>query len=199
MAKTHVLLDIDGCVLDWEKGLQRFIKQNRPHISTAQEFDEHAYDLVTRYGITRESANQLIWDYHTSDQFAELEPMPGAEQALQLLSDHFCLVAITACGTLPLTQEMRRRNLYSLFPDMFLDIHCTESFEQKRWFLSSYDPGYWIEDHANNAVMGLDYDHQCFIIDEPHNRHLDNPSVIRVRDLLEAAEIILSQSHSNFR
>jgi hypothetical protein len=199
MAKTHVLLDIDGCVLDWEKGLKQFINQNCPHISTAPGVDEHAYDLTERYGISKTEASQLIWDYHTHKSFADLEPLLGVEQALQLLADHFCLVAITACGSYPLTQQMRRQNLHSLFPHTFLEIHCTDNFEQKRHYLSQYGSGFWIEDHANNALMGLDYNHQCFLIDQPHNAHLDHPLITRVPDLLEAAELILAQSHSSCR
>ena len=198
MAKTHVLLDIDGCVLDWEKGLKQFISQHCPHIATAQGVDQQEYDLAKRYAISKAQANQLIWNYHTHKSFAELDALPNAQQALQLLADNFCLVAITACGSYPLTQQMRKQNLHSLFPHVFLDIHCTDSFEQKRNYLAQYSPGFWIEDHANNALMGLDYDHQCLLIDQPHNRHLDHPLVTRVTDLQQAADLILSLSHSSY-
>lgn len=199
MAKPWVLLDCDGVLLDWDAGIRNFVEQHRPHLGDPGNFDEHSYDLTGRMDITREEANQLVWDFHHSEDYLQLQPMPGAVKAIQELSKFCNLVVITACGTDPHVVEARKQGLNQVFGDVFFAVHCTDGFEEKKHYLQQYDPGYWIEDHAKNALMGKLYGHQSFLIDAPYNQDETVRGVQRVSNVLEAAQIILGILRARFQ
>jgi 5'(3')-deoxyribonucleotidase len=196
MDKPYVLLDIDGVILNWDFGIDNYIKSHVPDHMQPEFIDEHAYDLMDRYGFGLEEANQIVWDFHTHESFAEIPALPGVSEALVKLVEHFDLVAITACGDDDLIVKYRKQNLHSLFPRMFKEIICTNSGLAKQPHLAKFPPSYWIEDHTKNAHLGKQFGHVCMLVDAPYNRedHLDQ--VIRVLDLPAAVEIILSLTHS---
>lgn len=196
MVDTVILLDIDGVCLNWEKGLVNYMEQHLPHVADAGVFDEHAFDLAPRYGISSREANQLVWDFHHHRGFAELEPMPGATQAIEMLRKVGKLVAITACGTTDRVQHMRQENLKSCFGNVFSEIYCTNNFEEKRGYLKNYPPGFWVEDHIKNAITGAECGHKSYLISALHNQKDWHPLVTRVKDLCQAADLILEQLHT---
>jgi hypothetical protein len=50
--KPYLLLDIDGCVLDWETGLLNFMDQHVSHIKQPKILSDDSYYLNRRYNIT---------------------------------------------------------------------------------------------------------------------------------------------------
>lgn len=196
MDKPYVLLDIDGVILNWDFGIDNYIKSHVPDHMQPEFVDEHAYDLSDRYGFGLEEANQVVWDFHTHESFAEIPALPGVSEALAKLVNDYDLVAITACGSDDLIAQYREQNLHSLFPHMFKKIICTNSGLAKRQHLALFPPSYWVEDHTKNAHMGLEFGHSCFLVDAPYNRADVLDQVMRVRDLPAVAEIILSPTHS---
>jgi len=199
MDKPMILLDIDGVCLNWEKGLVNYMESHFPHVAEAGVFNPHAFDLTARYGMSRQEANQLVWDFHHHDWFAELDPMVGATEAVDRLRQVGKLVAITACGTTDRTQQLRRKNLKLCFGNVFSEIYCTNNFEEKRGYLSLYPSGFWVEDHLKNAIMGAECGHKSYLISAHHNQGVDHPLVSRVDDLEHAADLILEQLHTKFQ
>lgn len=194
MVKQHVLLDSDGVLLNWELGLQKWMAQLHPHLSSPSHYDEHAFELSLRYNISREMGNQLVWDFHNHVEFTRLEPLPGSQQAIQKLAENFTLVVITACGVDLQIQEYRKQNLINCFGNVFDKIICVNRSVEKESYLKSYPLSYWVEDHASNANMGCELGHATFLIDAPYNAHkYVLPNVTRVASLAQAADIILSQ------
>ena len=194
MDKTHVLLDADGVLLNWEQGLQTWMAQEHPHLSNPSHYDEHAFELSLRYNISRELGNQLVWDFHNHVEFTRLQPLPRSQQAVSKLAQKFHLVVITACGVDQQIQEYRKQNLINCFGNVFEKIICVNRSVDKAVFLKSYPSGYWVEDHASNANMGCELGHATFLIDAPYNAHkYVSPEVTRVASLAQAADIILSQ------
>lgn len=196
MDKPYVLLDIDGVILNWDFGIDNYIKSHVPDHMQPEFVDEHAYDLSDRYGFGLEEANQVVWDFHTHESFAEIPALPGVSEALAKLVNDYDLVAITACGDDDLIAQYREQNLHSLFPHMFKEIICTNSGSAKQSHLAKFPPSSWVEDHTKNAHMGLEFGHSCFLVDAPYNRADVLDQVMRVRDLPAVAEIILSPTHS---
>jgi FMN phosphatase YigB (HAD superfamily) len=178
----HILLDIDGVVLDWKNGVEKFMHENHPHLIDPNSINELAYDLSTRYGMTREEANQLVWDFHTSPDFSQIQPMPGAVEAIPELRKLGKIIAITACSSQPDIVASRKKNLQNIFGDAFSEVHCTDTFSEKRKYLAMYPPGVWVEDHYRNAVMGLAYGHTCFLVESDHSPE-ETLNVIKIPDL----------------
>jgi FMN phosphatase YigB (HAD superfamily) len=188
-----VLLDCDGVLLDWETGLERHMRSHAPHMWDGDYKLAHAYDLMVRYGMSERDAQHVVHDFHTHADFEHLNPLPGAQLAVQELHKFCRLAVITACSTHDHTQAMRKRNLIHAFGDVFEHVHCTDTFDEKLNYLSQYEPGFWVEDHAHNAQLGVQAGHTSYLIDAPHNMHEQVPDVTRVLHLVQAAELILSQ------
>lgn len=186
---NYCLLDIDGVVLDWESGLAQFMQDNIPHIKTSAYIDPHAYDIASRYGITKEEANSIVWDFHYDERFRYLQPIKNVEKAIEMLLSHFKIVAITACGTDEIIVNARNYNLNRLFPNTFESIWCVDRWDEKRKYLQKYPPGHWAEDHLNNYKMGLEFGHTCWLIDAPYNQS-NNQNITRVSSLLDVANAI---------
>lgn len=196
MAKPWVLLDVDGVILDWDRAVHTYVMHHCDSVTVTGLKDEHAYDLGARYGISTEQAHQLVWDFHHHASFAELECMPGSLQAVHALAQTHRLAAITACGDAAVTRSLRHQNLRSVFGDCFQAIHCTQTFAQKNQYLEQYPPSAWVEDHFLNAVRGLKYGHQCYLVNAAHNSEQHHSDITRVSSLAEAAQIILG-SHNH--
>ena len=193
MPKPYILLDIDGVCLNWIQGLESYVQAHHPHLAEPEFFDEHAFDLVGRFGISQDEANQLVWDFHHSHGFGELQPLPGALDAIEMLSGLGHLVAITACGTASQIEEHRMHNLQTVFGDCFQQVYCTNTFAEKTQYLRQYPPGYWVEDHLNNALAGVQEGHRAYLVDAPYNRHSSHDQVTRVNSLWDAACVIREQ------
>lgn len=194
MVKRYILLDCDGVLLNWELGLEKWLAQKHPHLSKPTHYDEHAFELCKRYNISSHMGNQLVWDFHNHKEFARLDALPLAQQAVARLAEQFALVVITACGRDSQIQEYRIQNLHDCFGDVFDKIICVDQSAEKAFFLKGYPPSYWIEDHADNANMGCDLGHKSLLVDAPYNSHkFVKSEVTRVKDLAQAADIILSQ------
>ncbi len=196
MDKPYVLLDIDGVILNWDFGIDNYIKTHVPDHMQPAFIDEHAYDLSDRYGFGLEEANQLVWDFHTHESFSQIPALPGAKEALTKLHEYFTIVAITACGNDDTIMKYREQNLHHLFPHMFSEINFTNSGPAKRAHLARFPHSHWIEDHPRNAQLGLEYGHACYLVDAPYNRLDRLHQVMRVQDVSQAADIILSQTQS---
>ena len=199
MDKSYVLLDADGVLLNWELGLKRWIVHAHPHLSQPAYYDEHAFELSRRYNISPDLGNQLVWDFHHDGEFTKLEPLEGSQKAIADLSQKHTLVVITACGQEQTIADFRQQNLKNCFGDVFEKIICVNRSIDKAYWLTQYPPSPWVEDHALNANMGRDLGHRAFLIKAPYNQNkVVRQGVVMVDNLLEASQIILSQSHSKF-
>lgn len=192
MVKPYLLLDIDGVCLDWETGLTNFMKDNMRHIIEPKFLDEHAYELSNRFGISKDEANSLVWDFHYSEEFENLHPFDGVVDSILKLNQKYDCVAITACGSDSIITAARTKNLKKCFGDAFVAIHCVDLFSEKRKFLEKYPPSHWVEDHAQNAQMGLLYGHQCWLINAPYNKKsILNSKIKRINSINDLCDIIL--------
>lgn len=197
--RPWVLLDCDGVLLDWESGLEHHMKTHVTHIWDGEYKNAHAYDLMGRYHMSEQHAQMILHDFHTHAHFEHLAPLPGAQLAIHMLHKFCDLAVITACGTHKLTQHMRSENLKQVFGHVFTHVHCTDTFEQKLNYLSEYEPGYWVEDHAQNAQLGTQVGHESYLITAPYNVHESVTDVTRVANLVQAAELILESLHAKLR
>lgn len=195
--KPWLLVDVDGVLLDWRSGFNQFLTHTHPHLP---EVSKHAdnWRLSVSLGITESQVNKLVDEFHAHDIFAQLQPLPGVVHAWRVLTEWFSPVAITACGTQPHVQRARRRNLQQVLGDTFAHVHCTDTFAEKSQYLSMYPPSWWVEDHPENAQLGLAFGHSCMLMNQPYNQHAHDAQIMRVSSWPEAGMIMLSQLRSRF-
>jgi hypothetical protein len=198
MSKPNLLLDVDGVLLDWLSGFEIYLLQQAPELHRDFTGLEQADNLEQLLGMTDDQMHEWIDRFHHDDRFEYLTPLPGAQKALQVLSDWCHMSCITASGSSTLSSQMRKRNLYAVFGNVFQDIICVDRSIDKPAHLASYDPGYWVEDQLKNAHMGVQAGHVSFLMDAPYNKKLNSVEVTRVGNMLEVGDIILSQLHSKF-
>jgi hypothetical protein len=196
--KLQLLLDVDGVLLDWVHGLTQFIQLHVPDVQINLAPPEPGVYLHDHLGIRSAKLERIIDQFHVHDAFGELNALPGTIQALNILAPFCDISCITACGTHARTQELRRKNLLHHFGDIFDHIHCTDTFDEKDAYLSQYVPGFWVEDHASNALLGLTHAHTCFLMETPFNTHMSDPDLIPVQNMAHMGMIMLSQSRSRF-
>ena len=192
MDKPYLLMDVDGVILDWDAGLRDFIHANVPKLSGSNQIYSSSYDLSQRLGISPESAKSLVIEFHYDSSFERLNPLPGVAESIPRLAEKYQLVAITACGALPDISPARTKNLRDLFGPVFSSVYCVDNFNDKRQYLNQYPPSHWVEDHASNAHLGLEYGHTCWLVSASHNQNsLLNPQITRINGLKDLCEIIL--------
>jgi uncharacterized HAD superfamily protein len=198
MRKPNLLLDVDGVLLDWLSGFESYLLQQAPELHRDFTGLEQAENLEQLLGMSDHQMHEWIDRFHHDVSFEYLMPLPGAQKALQVLSDWCHMSCITASGSSPTSAQMRKSNLHAVFGDVFQDIICVDRSVDKPDYLAAYEPGYWVEDQLKNALMGTQAGHQSFLMDAPYNRKLHSEQVTRVDNMLQVGDIILSQLRSKY-
>jgi len=198
MHKPNLLLDVDGVLLDWLAGFEQFLLDHAPHLHKDFSGMEQAQDLEQLLGLTTQQMDEWVSRFHLHEQFAHLQPLPGATQAIRILAPWCRISCITASGSSPVCQTARRKNLHHVFGDVFDEIICVDRSVDKPPHLEKFQPGYWVEDQLRNALMGMHAGHESFLQDAVYNRQVHHAQVRRVDNLLEVADIILSQLRSRY-
>lgn len=169
-----LLLDCDGVLLDWLGGFIRFAE----HV-LKKKLDPNGpsdFNLSGWLGVSQEKMLGLIDAFNSGEDgyFGELQPLPGAVEALQAAhAQGRILSIITACANTPSVIAQREQNLVNVFGKIFGDIHAVGMKESKSTLLKSYDNVIWIEDKMENAVMGAEIGHPTYLIRASHNAKYD--------------------------
>lgn len=173
--KEAIVMDVDQVLLD--------------HLSRMREYLNKTYDM----GITglpdrwdaqewlkAESSTDMVsmfTEFSKSYEFGTLDAFPGADVILhELLREGYSLICVTACGTHPVTEALRKANLFHRFGDIFEEIHFTELTGTKEQTLidisERYDIMAFVDDKPSNIVdayVGANIDN-CILMKAPHNR-----------------------------
>jgi phosphoglycolate phosphatase-like HAD superfamily hydrolase len=187
-----ILLDCDGVLLDWDQGIVNHAHKHMPQLSAKLQFNQQHWFLWDRFGISKQESLELIESFHTSEEYEHLAPLPGAQAAIDCLSEQFPMAVITACGVDPRTRCLRTKNLEQAFGNVFAKIICTATSSDKMRYLAEFPPSYWVEDRSENAPMGIPFDHACFLVDAAHNQNFSHTCVIRIKNLLQLVDLIKS-------
>jgi len=196
MHKPNLLLDVDGVLLNWLAGFEQFLLTHAPHLHKDFSDMEEAHDLERLLGLTTQQMDEWVERFHLHADFSLLKPLPGATQAIRILAPWCNISCITASGSNPISKKARLMNLKNIFGDVFDQVICVDRSLDKPEYLMSFEPGYWVEDQPRNTLMGVTAGHESFLMDALYNRKFHHAQVRRVVNMLEVAEIILSQLHS---
>lgn len=166
----NLLLDCDGVLLDWTAGFRDYAQAVLgKHIDPAGPND---FDLRGWLGCSSEKLQDMIAGFNGGDagHFGRLEPMPGAIEAVRAAqAQGRTLSIITACSTAPRVKALREQNLQDVFGDAFEVIHMIDLSASKQELLSSFENVSWVEDKAENALIGAELGHKSYLIRSSHN------------------------------
>lgn len=176
-----ILTDIDGCLLNWREGFMRFMA-NRDF--SVKPGSENQYLLNAYYDISLEEFFEQVELFNGGRwEFGTLEPIPGAINAVEALTElGYRFVGISSCSSDLQSFVLRRANLYNVFGDVFDRVHCLALKESKKLHLDIYQPTFWIEDKMDMCLEGVGAGHKGILIDYPWNREHDYVHVERCQD-----------------
>jgi len=152
------LTDVDGVLLDWVPGFEKWCADNNHPIKLPGAINQRS--VYRKYGLTEEVATQLVTEYNKSEAMKSLPPYrDSVDYVRKLAAEGWKFVTITSQTSDAQGQMYRMENLNTVFgPNIFIKHHILETSAPKDDVLAEYkDSGlYWIEDKWDNAVLGAD-------------------------------------------
>lgn len=201
MTNKFILTDVDGVLLNWGNGFEKWMRANHLKygiaIPTAGLMD--SMNVEEWLGMTYEDTRPIVRDFNNDpDWFPYLEPMADAVDTVSWLKrEGYTFVAISACNDDEWHKEARRGNLEKYFPNTFDTIHLVPVGASKEKYLSRYRSTYWIEDHPRHAEEGARLGHMSFLITRSYNRHFKETMAKRVWSWKEIYDCITNDGCSH--
>jgi len=199
LANNIILCDIDGCLLNWLDSFIDYMKTQWGYTWNHELGEPHQYDMAPHFGITHDEVVIHITNFNVGFwQFGALKPTDGAQDAMIKLSDMgYRFVAISSCSTDNRTVALRKANLYNHFGDIFDDVHCIDIHENKKSYLTKHQPTFWIEDNFNNCVDGLQYGHNCILVNRNWNENDHHDEITRFDEWSQIVDFIGENKNFN--
>lgn len=200
-----LILDVDEVLLDWPRGFVDFFNLTHDTKHVYRPYYECVSNLL---GFTREELFTLLTQFNLSMDFSTLKPIKGAKNFIemikvynQLSEDPIKIFMVTKCGNAPITQELRKKNLKSVFGDfdyeiVFLNTTDSKLDELKR-INEENDVLMFIDDFTSNCDKGIEAGVPTYAIKAYHNEHLvDRKAYLNwVEDMHDAQYQLLLKLH----
>lgn len=180
MKPKHILTDVDGVLLNWNKAFVAFMTEHGyPQVPDT----DHEYNLDIRHGLPLADVLEYVNRFNTSESMTRLEPLVDSVKYVKILSEQgFRFTAITSLSDHPSAFTHRSQNLKNVFGDVFDEVVCLRAGAHKddvlkRWIGSGL---FWIEDHQRQALAGYEAGLQPILIKHAYNSHFNTdlfPSV----------------------
>lgn len=196
MRKNKTLLcDVDGVLLSWIPAFNRYMQGQGYNAICNNTF----VDAET-YNITKAELIKYINNFHSGHwEFGTLPIHADAKEGVENLTEMgYRFVAITSCSTHPQAIALRKANLYNHFGDVFDAVHCIDITDTKHTHLAEYEPTFWIEDQVPNALIGLEYDHDCIVMKHNWNKDSRHNGLILCHTWAEVVEYIRKKNNVCF-
>lgn len=193
----RVVLDCDDVLLNWSAGFKHFIESQTPHRQAIHEGT--VFSIGSQYGMSVADGLEWVERFNAHGKFGELEPTPGAKQAVQwLLADDFDIYIITACGDSPANKTLRHRNLDYVFgPHAFKEVVFVPGGHSKVEYLKGFDKCLFVDDAVHNVEAArMQTDTIPVLFENYMNRHLawDGP---RINSLVEFYDSHIAKREPN--
>lgn len=191
--RKRIVLDCDDVLLNWSAGFKRFVESQTHHRQAINE--NTVFSIGSQYGMSVADGLEWVERFNAHGQFGELEPTPGAKQAVQwLLADEFNIYIITACGNSPANKTLRHRNLDYVFgPHAFKEVVFAPGGHSKVEYLKDFDGCFFVDDHTANVEAARMQTYTIPVLFENYmNRHLawDGP---RINSLVDFYNIHIAE------
>jgi len=189
--KMKIGIDIDDVVVEFVRGFCEFlsnIENNSFKIEkTAFVFENaYTYDLGKLMGISKEEENKLINDFNKSENFSNLDFLPGAKENISSLENGDNKIFFITSR--PLSVEKQTRDFFKKnFPKNNFELY----FSGEKWgklkskgeICSELGVEVMIEDNAYFALDCAKKGIKTFLLDKPWNQDYEkHENIIRVKD-----------------
>lgn len=172
-----ILTDCDGVLVDWLFGFKEFMA-NKGYTEQVPT----GYAVWKRYGLlNKDKGREICEEFNNSAAIAYLTPNLDAIKYVRKLHEEggYVLRVITSLSLNKYAYKARLQNLHDLFGESVIDeLVCLDTGADKDEALEPYRDTdcVWVEDKVQNAVLGDELGLNSFLIDLPHNRHLEYPN-----------------------
>ena len=180
-----ILVDCDGVLMDWRYGFASYMYEEYGFEMVNHE--QADYDISIMYpDFSKSTVYEYIEVFNTTEAMKSLPPHKDAIYYVRKLHEEHGYVfhMITAQNTLGqndqyfdnqvhLAREWRKENTRNLFGETaFEKFHFTHNGD-KTEFLERYENTgcIWIEDHLDNAELGLNLGLDALLMDHTYNRN----------------------------
>lgn len=161
--KKYLLLDADGVILNWRKGIHDFIHDFHSEIHPGEYFHYEHPSVEDWLGndVSTEKLRSVIHDFHhTKGRFDKIEPFPEAKSVMETAKSDYGvdeIIVITSCGNDGTIAQLREDNLNECFPGLVDDLIVVDYFHPKP--LDKFIPSVWVDDTVRNVDDGYKAGH----------------------------------------
>lgn len=117
--KPVIAVDVDDVLANFISALVLF--HNHTYNTSLTPANFHSYDFHHVWGGTKEEANAKMDLFFESSYYYDVQPIPQAREALQILAQHFELHVVTARHNA--IQESTRQFISTHYPNIFVEVH----------------------------------------------------------------------------
>lgn len=176
--KPLLLTDCDGVLLRWSVNIPAFLTSMGICIEHLKGY-LHGNQMVPFDVLfpanSKEESMALMMQYNESEFMSQLPIMePDSEHSLRRLHQHFDIAVITNISDKPNAAALRKKNLISVYGDIFDEIICLNPHSDKteaiRQFVGMREVVLWVDDNIDHVKEGqrvgvpsvqFTYDMQC--------------------------------------
>jgi hypothetical protein len=174
-----ILTDADGVLLNWRDSFDYYMMKEH---NIFAEGDVRTYDQTLRYNMPFEDMQRYILQFNNSSNIGFLPPLYDSVKYVNKLYElGYTFVVITSLSLNPYSQELRTRNLKTIFGDAMREIIYLDTAAEKDDILeeySDYYPGhYWIEDKVKNAFVGAKFGFDSLLLKHPYTKLEDTTGI----------------------
>lgn len=170
--KPLILCDVDGVLLDWCAGFDKWMKETGfPLYETVV-----GCPLRDKYRISEDALCFLIEVFNSTEHFSDLPVLADAAEYLKKLKEEgYEIVLITSMGSKKESEGYRITNLTKHFgAGCYAKLHCLPLRTSKHSILSEYNDSereiWWIEDSIENALDGVKLGYKTILIAHDYNQ-----------------------------
>lgn len=177
-----VMIDLDGCIADFRKGLFQYLKDNTD-LDLPEEDPCTNLHCDLDWGIDPLSYRQLKWEFESAGGYRHLPVMPEAEKLVALAQQYASRIIFVTSRTVPLKRIYRDTLVWinTHFPGLDFDLYVDEK-KAERLALSRGDVKLCIEDDPKHVDRLLAAGHPVMVPIHPYNqKYLDELKVNKVR------------------
>lgn len=192
-------IDVDDVLSDYLDALIDF--HNGQYRTNLAKDDFYSFAFQDVWGCSREQAIERVHRFYDSSQYLSMKPMPGAQQAMQLLSDRHELFIIT--GRTDYLVEKTHRWLDEHFAGVFDEVHFTNfnsktsASIKKSEVCRKLGIDVLVEDAPHNVTDCAQAGVPVLLYEAPWNKNMEpGPGITPVESWPEATRILESRGWS---
>lgn len=192
MQEKIILTDVDGVLLDWNAGFDRWMmEQGYVYVPG----NESSYLMEHRFiDLEHDQAKRLIREFNESEDIGNLVPLRDSIAGVRTLRQAgYKLGVITSHSDVDHACARRELSLRRHFTDVFAFFVHLPTGSDKDHVLDRYRDTnlWWVEDKTENALAGRDRGLRAILFDHEYNSMDEHEGLHRVHDWRGICNLVL--------